>query len=754
MNQESDRILKFKSIYYIFGGKKSFEKIGNVLFFIALCLFFIQSTLSVSMLNLTGEWWRLVDLLKKTCILLALLKIVVDIIKGNYDLITLFVTTSLSVFQCILYIKTGNLSLFILWLFILAAKEIEFEKIIKYSFYINVYLMIFIVASSLFGIVDNRIYVRSNGDYRYSLGYQYTTTIANFYMHMIIMYVYWKKKKISIISIVILMIINLAVYRLTDTRNAFGIGCLILVGAIILKYSKYFFKPHRWVNYLYICAMPFFALLSVYATVSYNVNSPMMDHLNSLLNGRLQLGKEGLEQYGINLFGNKIDWVGGIVSFEVHKKNYNYVDSSFVQVLLEFGVIALVFASIYFVSLNRKAIKNKDVWFGLAVFFIALHSILDPQLLWLEYNPFLLYGLSKVLNKNKNASIPTPIEVDRKNWILNTSLVVCIITLILVYGYEFINIVRTWMNMYGFYLVNRQKYFILFYILVSAFMTCIVMNISKRKIKNHILVGGCVFLIGVGYFSILFMIGRKQKDYENDIKTGVDLVKVLENKGNHIDAVYVEDIPYCYQKELKGISVVADYMPKQNENAIVFAKKGNYYKTLYNNKYYGSLLYDKEYMFVKDEKLKEDIKQQGIDLKSYYDGIESVDLKVLAKTNDLSITSLNNEQAAVIINGENQSLIHGPYLNIYQGKLKVTYELNLLETNIDKGEIAKARISSDNGRNVIAVRSINKEEFDETGKLTISMIQDIPYSTNMEFLLLANQNSKIAVLGITYQTIE
>ena len=122
--------------------------------------------------------------------------------------------------------------------------------------------------------------------------------------------------------------------------------------------------------------------------------------------------------------------------------------------------------------------------------------------------------------------------------------------------------------------------------------------------------------------------------------------------------------------------------------------------------------------------------------------------------NDLSITSLDSGRAAMIINGESKSLIHGPYLNIYQGKLKVTYELTLLETNIDTGEIAKARISSDYGGNAFAVRGINKEEFDETGKLTVSMIQDIPDSTNMEFLLLANGNSKIAVSGVTYQIVE
>lgn len=754
MNQGSNGILKIKGAYYILSEEKNFEKISNILFFTALGLFFTQKTLSISMLNLTGEWWKLTEIIHKTCILLGFFKIALDIVEGKYDLKTLFFTTIISVFQCILYLKTGNLSIFILWVFILAAKGIEFEKIIEYSFYINVYLMFFVVASSLFGIVENRIYVRSNGDYRYSLGYQYTTNIANLYMHMIIMYVYWKKKKITIISIVALMVINVAIYRLTDTRNAFGIVCLILIGAVILKYSDYFSRPHKWINYIYICSVPFFALVSVCATALYNPNISWMNFMNGLFSGRLQLGKAGLEQYGIKLFGNKIEWIGGIIEFEINKKAYNYVDSSFVQVLLEFGVIALVMSSLYFVSLNRKAVRHKDVWFGLAVFLIALHSILDPQLMWLEYNPFLLYGLSKGWNREKNAGTAIPTEADRKKWILNVSLIVCILTLIIFYGTELINIIRTWMNMYHFYAVDRQKYFILFFILASGIIVCLIENIGKRKFKNRILIAGSVFLMGVGYLSVLFMIERKQKDYENDIKAGVNLVKALEKQGNQIDVVYVEDIPYCYQKELKGNSVVAGWLPKKNENAVVFAKKGNYYNTLYNNEYYGSLLYDKEYVFVKDEKLKQGMKQQGIELKKYYDGIESVDLGELAKINNLSVISLDSGEAAMIINGESQSLIHGPYVNIYQCKLNVIYELTLIETNIDTGEIAKVQISSDYGGNVIAVRGINKEEFDKTGKLTVSMIQDIPDSANMEFLLLANGDSKVAVTGVTYQIVE
>ncbi|WP_077612291.1 hypothetical protein [Clostridium sp. Marseille-P2415] len=750
---ESCRISNLKSAYYLILETKNLKKIGNILFFTALGIFFIQSTLSISMLNLTGDWWKLTLLLKKVCILMAFLKIALDIVEEKYNLKTLFVITFISTFQCVLYLKTENLTMVTLWVFILAAKEIEFDQIIKYSFYVNVYLMLFVVASSLFGVVENRIYLRFNGDYRYSLGYQYTTNIANLYMHMIIMYVYWKKKKISIVSMIVLMLINVVIYRLTDTRNAFGIGCIVLIGAFVLKISSYFSKPHRWINYIYIWSIPFFAFITVCMTSLYNQNISWMNSMNIFFNDRLNQGKLGIEQYGIDLFGNKIEWVGGGIIYEINQKAYNYVDSSYVQFLLEFGLIAFLLACIYFMKLNDRAIKKKDVWFGMSVFLIASHSILDPQLMWLEFNPFLLYGLSKAWDGEYYKDNALKAAVDKKNGILINFLLVGILILTIFYGSELSGMIRTWMNMYQFYAADRQKYFVLFFIIMSGIVICIGLNIGKKKIRNRILVGGCVLLMGVGYCSIIFMIAQKQKDYEKDIQAGIHLIEELENQGNQFDAIYVEDIPYCYRKLLKGVPVIAGTMPKQNENAIVFAKKGNYYKTLFNNNYFGSLLYDKEYVFVKNEKLKQGIMQQGVDLKQYYDGIETVDLKNLAKMNDLPMILLKNGQTAMEVTGEEKSLVHGPYLTVYKGKLKVTYELTLLETNIDTGEVAKARISSDYGKNIIALRDINKGEFNENAQLTISMIQDVSDSANMEFLLFANGNSKIAISAVKYQIV-
>lgn len=744
---------KLKSFYSYIRKTDVLNKCENILFFMALGIFFFQNTLGVSVLNLVGDWWKLTLFLKNACIYIAGLKIAIDIAKGRYNLKAICTILIVSALQYVVFLKTGNMAMIILWVFILASKDIDFDQIIKYSFIINVYLMLFVVTSSLFGIIEDRIYLRYNGTYRYSMGYQYTTNIANLYMHMIFMYVYWKKKKISVVSIILLMSVNILLFKLTDTKNAFSMGVVVLIGAFVIKTSVYLSRPHKWINAIYLCCVPFFAVASIGMTVFYNRDVSWMNSINKILSGRLQLGYKGIEQYGIRLFGNKIEWVGGGYIYEVSKKIYNYVDSSYVQFLLEFGLAALILACIYIVTLNYKAIKKNDVWFGLVMFAIAVHSIPDPQLMWLECNPFLLYGLSKLCElPGEVGSVPLSLGNWKKR-LLKNCLIITTFIAALYYGYKTCSIIRTWMTMYRFYEVERQKYFILFYIILAGLITCIGINIVKVKSKNRLIAAGGILTIGIGFCLMLSMITEKQKDYQQDIEKGIDLVKSIKAQGIPLDAVYVEDIPYCYEKELKNVSVIMGRLPRQAENAIVFAKKGNFNQYLYDHKYYGSLLSVREYVFAKGEQLKRGIEKQGFNLKTYYDGLESVNLKSLAEINQLPIIYLENGKNAIAVNGNEQSLIYGPYLTIYKGKLEVKYELTLLNTDVVYGEVAKARISSDYGQNIKTFRGINKEDFNNENQMTVSILQDIENSNNMEFLLFVDGSSKIAISSITYQII-
>lgn len=109
-----------------------------------------------------------------------------------------------------------------------------------------------------------------------------------------------------------------------------------------------------------------------------------MKRLNEMLSGRLYYMNRGFIEYGINLFGSPVSFIltGG--------DNYFYIDCSYINIAMRFGVIILIFTIIGIEVLLKRALNDRNMTLLLVIICICLHSITDPQLLSLAYNPFLM----------------------------------------------------------------------------------------------------------------------------------------------------------------------------------------------------------------------------------------------------------------------------------------------------------------------------------------------------------------------------
>ena len=66
------------------------------------------------------------------------------------------------------------------------------------------------------------------------------------------------------------------------------------------------------------------------------------------------------------------------------------IDNSFVNILVLRGYISFGIMLVAFWMLGRQAKMKKDLWLCAVLCVIAVHSVIDPQLLSLEYNGLLL----------------------------------------------------------------------------------------------------------------------------------------------------------------------------------------------------------------------------------------------------------------------------------------------------------------------------------------------------------------------------
>ncbi|MCD8020655.1 MAG: hypothetical protein LUF92_14075 [Clostridiales bacterium] len=137
--------------------------------------------------------------------------------------------------------------------------------------------------------------------------------------------------------------------------------------------------------------------------------------MNIIFHDRLNYGHQGIENYGIHLFGQQIEWIGngglGFVKQELEGA-YNYVDCSYMKILLDYGLLVLLFAVIGYTLAVYQACRKNNIYLCLALSMVAVYSLIEPRLLEFGFNPFVLCLCSymRVLNipgdvKNK---IPLP----------------------------------------------------------------------------------------------------------------------------------------------------------------------------------------------------------------------------------------------------------------------------------------------------------------------------------------------------------
>ncbi|GGI63596.1 polymerase [Limosilactobacillus caviae] len=288
--------------------------------------------------------------------------------------------------------------------FILGAQGVEFKRIIQQYFRINFSLILLTMLYSLLGIIRNLVFFREN-IFRYSFGIDYPTDLAAYIFYLCLAYCYLNYKKMNLQRWLLIIGVALSTYLVTNTRLDTLLIILIVPTITIAKRAKAtsnqylkFIASSFW--YLSIILPYTFILL----TVNFTFSSPIMVKLNQFFSGRLTYGHQGLNSYGITLFGQKIvehGWGGikGLKMMQQNPFNYFFIDSSFVRMLLINGTIIGMIAFIILISISIHETFNHDYILPACIFLVVLSSIIDQHMLEITYDPFILSFLSIVSKK-------------------------------------------------------------------------------------------------------------------------------------------------------------------------------------------------------------------------------------------------------------------------------------------------------------------------------------------------------------------
>ena len=283
------------------------------------------------------------------------------------------------------------------------------KDIFKWSIYNLTVGHIIIMLLSFVGILEDHITTRWVGSYmgsffggeyiRHQMRFLASNQIPLTLMIVYIMFIAYKKEKITIKEQLLFLILNMCCFISFGARVSF----LLIIGAFfvycILRISDKFFP--NWTiktNFIWIL-YPFCMMISVILGYFYNSGSNLWLLLNDIFYNRIRWAHAGLKHYGLSILGY------GLKAGQATGTNgENLVDNGYVLILLQRGIILTIMVIVMWSYLTYIAEKNRDKYMVLSLILIAVASLIDNHLISYKMIPFyctFISGQDEIKNKGR-----------------------------------------------------------------------------------------------------------------------------------------------------------------------------------------------------------------------------------------------------------------------------------------------------------------------------------------------------------------
>ena len=268
------------------------------------------------------------------------------------------------------------------FIIIMSARNISFERIVRFIFIVSGLGFIITVSFAFVGVLNNSALIIENKK-RYYLGFDYVS-FASIYLVNIILsgfYIYTIKRKKSLpwIYIVFAVMVDIFIYLLTSTRLTFGIVLMFICLYIIVeKLHIPLFKEKRIWKIISIVLFPVMGIITCWISYLYNSTDVKWIILNKLLSNRLLLNKRALTVYGLKWFGQVIEFN---TNFSSGIDNYMYIDSGYMNLLIQYGIVAFIVVLTIYSFVFWNAMKREDNVLVIWLLCICIYNVVNGMLL-------------------------------------------------------------------------------------------------------------------------------------------------------------------------------------------------------------------------------------------------------------------------------------------------------------------------------------------------------------------------------------
>ena len=301
---------------------------------------------------------------------------------------------------------SSDFMLFSMGVFVLGARSVDFRRIVYLYFVVGTIILLFVMLCSLSGLIPNLVYRRNqtSGAIRQSFGIVYPTDFAAHVLFLIWAFSYLHFEKITSKSYIAFAVIAILLIRYCDARLS-AVSVLLLIPVMMIgKQAKKSDGICRKIAVFFWCVPILMAYCIIAMSYFYKPSNRLLETLNHMLSGRLAIGNEAIRQYGFSIFGRHMvehSWggVNGMRMFMGDRSKYFFVDSSFLRILILYGVIAFIIIMAILTIISYRSINYGEYALAAILVIVAVSAVVEQRLIDVSYDPFLIALLANVSNK-------------------------------------------------------------------------------------------------------------------------------------------------------------------------------------------------------------------------------------------------------------------------------------------------------------------------------------------------------------------
>lgn len=302
------------------------------------------------------------------------------------------------------YKVTGKNDIIRIVTFVAACKGIPLKQMIRYAFYMTLtgcILIIFLAVTGIYGEMSltgffgrdmnyqeayDSIARKGTEETRYTLGMGHPNALSCMYLMLCAMGIYVYADKMKWYFYLFLMLLNVGVYGLTDSKTSMLITTLLLIASFLMTYCKFLCQK----KFSYVSGLLVFMLCIVFSVDAaanavkvreelwneyehpeWGANVKLLAKIDSHISGR------------ILSLTNSTNNDGTIETWSAFSSPNNmnyYFDMGWVKLFYRFGIIPGILYCIACVALLWRFYQKRDA-FGLVIFTVlAVYSIVEAHL--------------------------------------------------------------------------------------------------------------------------------------------------------------------------------------------------------------------------------------------------------------------------------------------------------------------------------------------------------------------------------------